>query len=69
MYTLGSLTYWKNRSALWSIHMTTTLSVRINTDTKKRLPDRGGIALQMHGGGDYTKQFVRYRHIRVKVLD
>lgn|SRR5436189_4270446 len=37
MYTLGSLTYWKNRSALWSIHMTTTLSVRINTDTKKRL--------------------------------
>ena len=39
------------------------------TDTKKRLPDRGGIALQVHGGGDYTKQFVRYRNVRVKVLD
>ena len=31
--------------------------------------DEGGIALQVHGGGDYTKQFVRYRNIRVKVLD
>ena len=39
------------------------------TDTKKRLPDGGGIALQVHGGGDYTKQFVRYRNIRVKILD
>src|SRR5207302_876466 len=39
------------------------------TDTKKRLPDKGGIALQVHGGGDYTRQFVRYRNIRVKVLD
>ncbi len=38
------------------------------TDTKKRLGDDGGIALQVHGGGDYTKQFVRYRKIRVKVL-
>ncbi|MDB5310115.1 MAG: hypothetical protein JWO38_4317 [Gemmataceae bacterium] len=38
------------------------------TDTEKRLPDRGGIALQVHGGGDYTKQFVRYRNIRVKEL-
>lgn len=38
-------------------------------DTKKRLPDTGGIALQVHGGGDYTKQYVRYRNIRVKVLD
>ena len=35
-------------------------------DTEKRLPDAGGIALQVHGGGDYTKQFVRYRNIRVK---
>ena len=34
-----------------------------------RLPDEGGIALQVHGGGDYTKQFVRYRNIRVKFLD
>jgi hypothetical protein len=39
------------------------------TDTEKRLPDKGGIALQVHGGGDYTKQFVRYRNIRVKVLE
>lgn len=39
------------------------------TDTEKRLPDDGGIALQVHGGGDYTKQYVRYRNIRVKELD
>jgi hypothetical protein len=39
------------------------------TDTRKRLPDRGGIALQVHGGGDHTKEFVRYRNIRVKVLN
>ncbi len=38
------------------------------TDTEKRLPDSGGIALQVHGGGDSTKQFVRYRNIRVKRL-
>ncbi len=38
------------------------------TDDKKRLPDEGGIALQVHGGGDYTKDFVRYRAIKVKVL-
>jgi hypothetical protein len=37
-------------------------------DTEKRLGDQGGIALQVHGGGDYTKQFVRYRNIRVKEL-
>jgi hypothetical protein len=37
-------------------------------DTEKRHTDTGGIALQVHGGGDYTKQFVRYRKIRVKVL-
>ncbi|MBX9792421.1 MAG: DUF1080 domain-containing protein [Pirellulales bacterium] len=39
------------------------------TDTEKRHTDTGGIALQVHGGGDTTKHFVRYRHIRVKVLD
>jgi hypothetical protein len=40
------------------------------TDTEKRLGDRGGIALQVHGGGgDLTKQFVRYRNVRVKSLD
>ena len=38
------------------------------TDTENRLADKGGIALQVHGGGDYTKQFVRYRNIRVKEL-
>lgn len=38
------------------------------TDTEKRLGDTGGIALQVHGGGDSTKQFVRYRNIRVKEL-
>jgi hypothetical protein len=37
-------------------------------DTEKRLDDKGGIALQVHGGGDWTKQFVRYRNIRVKEL-
>jgi hypothetical protein len=38
------------------------------TDTEKRHDDKGGIALQVHGGGDYTNQFVRYRNIRVKEL-
>ncbi|MCU0703727.1 MAG: DUF1080 domain-containing protein [Fimbriiglobus sp.] len=38
-------------------------------DTEKRLEDKGGIALQVHGGGDFTKQFVRYRNIRVKELN
>jgi hypothetical protein len=39
------------------------------TETEKRLGDKGGIALQVHGGGDLTKQFVRYRNIRIKRLD
>jgi hypothetical protein len=38
------------------------------TETEKRHPDKGGIALQVHGGGDLTKQFVRYRNVRVKKL-
>ena len=38
-------------------------------DTEKRLPDKGRIGLQVHGGGDLTKQSVRYRNIRVKRLD
>ena len=38
-------------------------------DAKRRHPDQGGIALQVHGGGDYTKQFVRYRNVRVKLLE
>jgi Domain of Unknown Function (DUF1080) len=39
------------------------------TDREKRHADRGGIALQVHGGGDFSHQFVRYRNIRVKRLD
>jgi hypothetical protein len=38
-------------------------------ETTKRHPDKGGIALQIHGGGDFTKQFVRYRNIFIKRLD
>jgi len=39
------------------------------TETQARLPEQGGIALQVHGGMDLTGQFVRYRNIRVKDLD
>jgi hypothetical protein len=45
------------------------------TDDKMRPKhDKGGIALQVHGGtyggpGDLTKMYVRYRNIRVKVLE
>jgi hypothetical protein len=45
------------------------------TDDKQRPGhEKGGIALQVHGGtyggpGDLTKLVVRYRNIRVKVLD
>ncbi len=38
-------------------------------DHERRLPDAGAIALQVHGGGDHTNQFARYRNIRVKPLD
>ncbi len=43
------------------------------TGKEKVLPDRGGIALQVHGGNfpaglELTKLFVRYRNIRVKPL-
>jgi hypothetical protein len=38
-------------------------------DKEKRHPDQGGIALQIHGGGDLTNHYVRYRNIRVKVLE
>ena len=37
-------------------------------DTEKRHADTGSIALQVHGGGDYTKQFVGYKNVCVKVL-
>lgn len=42
------------------------------TETEARHPARGGIALQVHGGGnpaEYNGKFVRYRNIRVKSLD
>lgn len=38
------------------------------TETEKRHPDTGSIALQVHGGGNHTNAFVRYRNIRVKKL-
>ena len=38
------------------------------TETQLRHQAKGGIALQVHGGGDNTHQFVRYRNIRVKRL-
>ena len=37
-------------------------------DTEKRHPDTGSVALQVHGGGDYTTQFVRYKNVRIKTL-
>jgi 3-keto-disaccharide hydrolase len=53
-------------------HITTWINgVRIMEwqETQLRHPAKGGIALQVHGGGDHTKEFVRYRNIRVKRLD
>jgi hypothetical protein len=38
------------------------------TETEIRHPAMGGIALQVHGGGNHTKEFVRYRNVRVKRL-
>lgn len=38
------------------------------TETTKRHPDTGSIGLQVHGGGDFTRQFVRYRQVKVRVL-
>ena len=37
------------------------------SDREKRLPDAGGIALQIHGGGDH-KEHVRYRNIQVRMI-
>ena len=37
-------------------------------EKEKRHIDKGGIALQVHGGGDHTSEYVRYRNIRVKKL-
>jgi hypothetical protein len=38
------------------------------TDTEPRHEPEGRIALQVHGGGDFTQQFVRYRNVRVKTI-
>lgn len=38
-------------------------------ETELRHPAKGKIGLQVHGGGDFTKQFVRYRKVRVKTID
>lgn len=38
------------------------------TDDRKRLGDKGRVALQVHGGGDFTGQFVRYRKVRAREL-
>jgi hypothetical protein len=37
-------------------------------DSEDRHPTEGMIALQVHGGGDFTDQYVRYRGMKVKVL-
>jgi hypothetical protein len=54
-------------------HMTTWINgVQIMDWTDplpKRHPDSGGIALQVHGGGDGTKAFVRYRNVRIRKLN
>ena len=52
-------------------HITTWINgVQIMEWQEKELrhPEKGRIALQVHGGGDHTKEFVRYRNIRVKRL-
>ncbi len=50
-------------------HITTWINgVKIMEWQEKevRHPAQGGIALQVHGGGDFTKEYVRYRNIQVK---
>jgi hypothetical protein len=58
------------------VHNPPTITTWVNgvkfmewTETQKRHPETGSIGLQVHGGGDFTKQFVRYRNIRIKRLD
>lgn len=43
--------------------------MNVPLSSQKRLPDKGGIGLQVHGGKDFTKQFVCYRNIKVKTLN
>lgn len=53
-------------------HITTWINgVKIMEWQEKEIrhPAKGGIALQVHGGGDHTKEFVRYRNIQVKRLE
>ena len=53
-------------------HITTWINgVKIMEWQEKEIrhPAKGGIALQVHGGGDYTREFVRYRNLQVKRLD
>lgn len=38
-------------------------------ETEVRHPAKGGIALQVHGGGNLTNQFVRYRNIQVRPIE
>jgi 3-keto-disaccharide hydrolase len=38
-------------------------------ETRPRHVEKGGIALQVHGGGDHTNEFVRYRNIRVRNVE
>lgn len=52
-------------------HITTWINgVKIMEWQEKevRHPATGGIALQVHGGGNHTNAFVRYRNIQVKKL-
>ena len=37
-------------------------------DKEKRHPDTGSIALQVHGGGDFRDQAVRYRNVLIKLV-
>ena len=53
-------------------HITTWINgVKIMEWQEKEIrhPAKGGIALQVHGGGDHTRESVRYRNLQVKRLD
>lgn len=53
-------------------HITTYINdVKIMEWQEKevRHPESGGIALQVHGGGDFTKQFVRYKNVKVRKIE
>jgi hypothetical protein len=53
-------------------HITTWLNGEIAVDfqdAERRLPDRGAIALQLHGGDRHNSGAVRFRNIRAVPLD